>query len=176
MRHFILAAFAFLLLSTVPSWAGEPCVPDCPNDTWTGPVVRTYNLVGLGCTVQVEFWYRIACTNNYDVSLTSIKTIAGNCGTSMPAVYDAIMQAIISENIMGFPPGDGECKDNYRSTSGGCWNTDGDLWFPCSESVCCLTGYQVCQDNGVRTITKIYNSFPDTDCNVPQTNCHAICQ
>ncbi len=144
----------------------EPCVPDCPADTWTPgypmviSVVDCADWMGGFCSVKVYWQWRIACGIYRDLQITDIEFLDADCFTTRcisagdtPARWlNFITELFLQTNPMGWPPHNvGDCEPYWRVSAGSCWKynaasaIEGNPYFePCDPSNCCLTLYEVC--------------------------------
>lgn len=169
----------------------QPCVPDCPSDVFSTPVVTVVTLPS-GCQVNVTWAARYAaCVNQYDVAILNIETITPTaCALiSDPVIMRQVTNQLIISNPMGFPPtGPGpECVNNWRVTRQACWNSapfpnpitgPNRRLYPCSMgNVCCLQAYEVCYDPGTGQRTVRPGVVTPGDCGVvTNPNCLYLCQ
>lgn len=168
MKKIIFLSFLLIVsfshLKAVP-WT---CYPDCIDDKFQFNLDPEIMQIG-GCTITVNFGYRIACETWYDYCITGINlspdpdnpTACDNLEVNQ--LMHMVMVMLIQRNPANFPkptkPGD--CATSWRINRGLCWrffpsstNDDKHLGM-CDIVECCLTWYRICMDNYGREIITI---------------------
>lgn len=181
---------------------GPSCQPDCFQNQFTTHPPVTYDIpfAGSGCSFEITYQYRVACPNQtpgnwHDLQILGVRLI-GNCapftfGGDVRTVYNLAVQTLLLKNPINFPPTSppnqaGDCYDNWRVISSGCFkfNSQTGCYQPCDVSgPCCVQPYQVCLEvvNGI--LTRVIRSFPpasnNSSCPDEPTNgadqCVSIC-
>lgn len=116
--------------------------PNCPNDP----------------SCNITFTYQVRGCNNYcEYYLGGLSFSSPNCLTNCP--FSEIMKGIIIAMLTPQPgaggcvAGPGDCVDNVRVSSVGCWRTIYDVqgaptsMGPCEGvTACCIATYKICVD------------------------------
>jgi hypothetical protein len=168
---------------------GPPCKPDCPGDNWSNPV-SIVTLTINGCSVDIHYRTRFACSTYHDVYIERVVANGVNCAGVVPdwsVFMHQVALALILANPMGFPPStNGTCEDTWRISKGNCWAVDvvggvGEFGnpqshlAPCTSAACCLERFEVCLDaNGVRRTTFQGNAPQPCPSGTP-SHCFPVC-
>ncbi len=142
-----------------------PCIPDCPEDRFVESNTDTITIPSCpGCTVIVNYTWRIACELYQDLQLTGI-TLHPVCQQECTdnQLYKLIVANIIRRNPMQFRPigpGPDSCYPWWRIAHAYCWAKvwhpfgfpifDGPAWIYaiCRQSGgCCVQQFRVCYTN-----------------------------
>ncbi|MBX7154422.1 MAG: hypothetical protein K1X91_05635 [Bacteriodetes bacterium] len=133
--------------------APPPCV-------WTSFTAYDNTTIAPPCTLRVAYSALSGCGVNI-VRVDAIQYLG--CTPPPPisrGLYEQIAKAILIDNPMGYGPTvDPSCEDNWAVRFATCFARfdshpmfSGAVDLPCLTADCCVLKYEVCLENGIRTV------------------------
>jgi len=125
------------------------------------------------CEITIHYKYRTTqdpeCDPSFnDYEITEIDMSDPDCSNCPPMTAQEIFQFGISYLLKYGPidpPDDTECDINWRIVNATCWKLFPDGTFaPCEADGCCWSQYEICNNGGVLTYTKIGGSSTQDTC------------
>ena len=158
----------------------NPCDIDCNTGEWiTEPIPNTMNVTGCpGCVITYFYSTRTTSCNGIiykDARLDHYYTSGcENCLWNYNDLYTFIVADLLHYSGHEMPQDDGNCIEDYRIISAGCWEFDpNDLLhlIPCDEEKCCYSHWRICNVGG-----ELVDQNMDGDYYVEcENNCIAFC-